>query len=314
MLIRRRAQTAIAMLTAATAILGCGDSGSNANPAAASGGAGGSNASSGGGDSGGSSPMDPQTPDPSGGSSGATTEAPAAGGQGGTAGASPDGAGGANSAGGEAADGGAAGADATGGDAGSGGMTESKSELSFFVTSSNPDGMGGDLGGLEGADAFCQLLAEAVGAGDRDWKAYLSTDEVNARDRIGAGPWTNSDGVVIATDVENLHSDSNNITKATAVTESGEVINGRGDQPNQHDIMTGTNADGTAAENNCSNWTSNTDEHTTMLGHHDRMGLDETPPSLSWNASHDSNGCSLFALTATGGDGRFYCFAADPPN
>jgi hypothetical protein len=184
-------------------------------------------------------------------------------------------------------------------------------QMGFFVTSENP-GRGADLGGLAGADAHCAALAEAAGVTGRTWAAYLSTSEVDARDRIGSGPWTNAEGVVIAESVEALHGDANNITKETALDETGAVVNGRGDTPNRHDILTGSLADGTKAAETCGDWTLGGAEGAAMVGHHDRMGLDETPPSLSWNASHPSRGgCSLEALRGTGGDGLFYCFATD---
>jgi hypothetical protein len=191
--------------------------------------------------------------------------------------------------------------------------------MSFFLTSVGP-GNGADLGGLEGADAHCQQLAEAAGAGGRTWRAYLSTQAdggeaaVNARDRIGAGPWQNVQGVVIARDVDELHG-SNNLNKETALSEQGDVINGRGDDPNRHDILTGSQPDGTAfagsEDRTCGNWTSSGDG-AAMVGHHDRQGLRDDEASRSWNSSHPSRGgCSQEALRGTGGDGLFYCFAAD---
>jgi hypothetical protein len=182
--------------------------------------------------------------------------------------------------------------------------------MSFFVTSVGP-GDGADLGGLEGADAHCRALAEAAGEGDRAWRAYLGSASVDPRDRIGEGHWHNADGVLIAESVAALHSDANAISKETALTETGEIVNGRGDDPNRHDILTGANADGTAATDmTCGDWTTN-GEGTAMVGHHDRMGLRDDAPSRSWNASHGSRGCSQEALRGTGGDGLFYCFAAD---
>ena len=189
--------------------------------------------------------------------------------------------------------------------------------MSFFVTSSNP-GKGGDLGGLAGADRHCQALASAAGAGGRTWRAYLSTTGaggVNARDRIGKGPWRNARGEIVANDVEHLHGPDNKINKQTALTEKGEPVKGRGDTPNQHDILTGSNTDGRAlpgsGDTTCGNWTSST-EGAAMVGHHDRMGLDESPPAKSWNASHLSRGgCSIPALNSTGGAGYFYCFATN---
>lgn len=183
-------------------------------------------------------------------------------------------------------------------------------EMTFFVTSAGP-GEGANLGGLEGADALCQSLAEAAGAGGHTWRAYLGSAEGDPRDRIGTGPWHNAKGVLIAESVEALHSDANGIGKETGLTETGEVVNGRGDTPNQHDILTGANADGTtAADMTCGDWTLS-GVGTAMVGHHDRMGLNDDPPSKSWNASHGSRGCSQEALQGTGGNGYFYCFAAD---
>lgn len=178
---------------------------------------------------------------------------------------------------------------------------------SFFVTSQGP-GDGANLGGLEGADAHCASLAEAAGITGKSWAAYLSTSEVNARDRIGAGPWVNAKGETIATSIDDLHSDQNKITKETALTESGEVVNGRGDTPNRHDILTGSLPDGTAHEATCENWTAN-GEGSAMVGHHDRMGLDDSAAAKSWNSSHPSRGCSQSDLQGTGGDGLLYCFA-----
>jgi hypothetical protein len=187
--------------------------------------------------------------------------------------------------------------------------------MEFFVTSVNP-GKGADLGGLAGADRHCQTLAAAAGAGEKTWRAYLSTTGaggVNARERIGRGPWRNVKGEVIARDVEQLHG-TNNLNKQTALTEKGQVVKGGGDTPNEHDILTGTGPDGRAiagsADTTCRNWTSSTDG-SAMLGHHDRKGLDETPAAKSWNASHESRGCSIEGLRSTGGAGYFYCFAAN---
>jgi hypothetical protein len=193
-------------------------------------------------------------------------------------------------------------------------------DMTFFVTSVGP-GNGADLGGLAGADAHCLQLAEGAGAGSRTWRAYLSTQAsgsepaVNARDRIGQGPWQNAEGVVIAADLDALHGD-NNLDKATALTERGEMVNGRGDTPNRHDILTGAQADGTAfpagEDRTCGNWTLSGAEGAAMVGHHDRQGLRDDAPSRSWNASHPSRGgCSQEALRGTGGDGLFYCFAVD---
>ena len=185
--------------------------------------------------------------------------------------------------------------------------------MSFFLTSSGP-GNGADLDGLEGADRYCRMLARAVGSDDeRTWRAYLSTTGgggVDARDRIGDGPWYNSRGVRIATNVSNLHSDSNNLTKETQLSEFGLPINGRGDSPNRHDIITGSQMDGTAPsggdDTNCSNWTSS-GEGSALVGHHDRQGGGTNP--TSWNYSHASRGCGQDDLQGTGGDGLFYCFA-----
>ena len=191
-------------------------------------------------------------------------------------------------------------------------------QTTFFITSVGP-GNGADLGGLDGADAYCQQLADAVGASGHTWRAYLSTQAaggapaVNARDRIGQGPWQNAAGVVVATDLAVLHSDDNNLDKSTALNERGQQVNGRGDSPNRHDILTGSQADGTAFEGEdrtCSNWSSSGDG-AAMVGHHDRMGLRDDAASRSWNSSHPSRGCSQEALIGTGGDGLFYCFAAD---
>jgi hypothetical protein len=190
--------------------------------------------------------------------------------------------------------------------------------MSFFVTSAGP-GKGADLGGLEGADRHCQTLAQAAGSSGKTWRAYLSTQgagAVNARDRIGRGPWQNAKGDVIAKSVEDLHGASNNLTKQTAVTEKGAVVNGRGDQPNMHDILTGSQLDGTAFpagdDRTCGNWTKSGADGAAMVGHHDRMGLNEEPPAKSWNTSHPTRGgCSQDALKGTGGAGLFYCFATN---
>jgi hypothetical protein len=182
--------------------------------------------------------------------------------------------------------------------------------MTFFVTSTGV-GDGANLGGVAGGDAHCQQLAEAGGSTGKTWHAYLSAADVNAKDRIGAGPWQNFKGEVIATDVANLHSDANNITKATALTEKGEIVKGRGDDPNQHDILTGSNADGTLAANmTCGDWTLN-GEGSAMLGHVDRMGPDTLATATSWNAAHPSRGCSQDNLVSTGGAGYLYCFAAN---
>jgi hypothetical protein len=194
---------------------------------------------------------------------------------------------------------------------------------SFFVTSVGI-GNGANLGGLAGADNYCQMLAQAAGAGAKTWRAYLSTQgadgkpAVNARERIGNGPWQNSKGVVIAKDVAELHSAANNLTKQTALTERGEVNNGRGDTPNRHDVLTGSQPDGTAFagadDRTCKNWTSST-QGSAMLGHADRIGLRDDDASKSWNSSHPSRGpdggCSQKDLISTGGDGLMYCFAVN---
>jgi hypothetical protein len=189
---------------------------------------------------------------------------------------------------------------------------------SFFVTSTGSGG-GGWFGGLQGADWLCQTLATAAGSGGKTWRAYLSTSAtsstpaVNARDRIGKGPWQNVKGVVIANNVAELHG-TNNLTKQTALTEKGTVVNGRGDTPNQHDILTGSQPDGTAfagsEDSTCGNWTKNGDGRA-IVGHHDRTGLDTSPPALSWNSSHPTQGCTIDALVKTGGAGYIYCFAAN---
>jgi hypothetical protein len=189
------------------------------------------------------------------------------------------------------------------------------SPMSFFVTSTNP-GRGADLGGLAGADRHCQALASAVGAGNKTWRAYLSTTgpgAVNARDRIGRGPWQNAKGVVVARNVDELHG-ANQLTKQTALTERGDVVMGRGDSVNMHDVLTGSTPEGRAptasGDMTCGNWTKS-GEGSAIVGHHDRMGLNEEPPAKSWNSSHGSRGCGMDALKATGGAGLYYCFAAN---
>jgi len=200
---------------------------------------------------------------------------------------------------------------------GMGGMgTSGTNNLSFFVTSSNP-GQGADFGGLAGADRHCQALATAAGAGGKTWRAYLSTTgsgSVNARDRIGRGPWFNAKGTQVAANVDELHG-TNQIAKATALDERGQVVMGRGDAVNMHDVLTGSTPDGRAtaggtADTTCGNWTKSGDG-SAIVGHHDRTGLDESAPAKSWNSSHGSRGCSLASLKGTGGDGRLYCFAAN---
>ncbi|MCF6110061.1 hypothetical protein [Mesorhizobium muleiense] len=184
--------------------------------------------------------------------------------------------------------------------------------MSFFVTSVG-SGKGADLGGLAGADAHCASLAEAAGVAGKTWRAYLSTSDTDARDRIGTGPWFNAKGVKIADDVASLHSDANAITKQTALNEKGEVVNGRGDKPNRHDVLTGSKPDGTKiADQTCGDWTLSGAEGAAMTGHHDRTGLDDSAAAKSWNSSHASRGgCSQEALRSTGGDGLFYCFAVN---
>ena len=196
-------------------------------------------------------------------------------------------------------------------------MGGAKSVMTFFVTSRGL-GKGGDLGGLAGADAHCQALAQAEGAGDHTWRAYLSASAtegqpaINARDRIGKGPWYNAEGLLIAANLDELHSDKNRINKETAVTERLDPVNGVGDNPNVHDILTGSRPDGTAhvdkGDLTCRNWTS-TSEGRAQVGHHDRHGLIEGVNS--WNSVHASQGCSQSDLRATGGAGLFYCFGID---
>ena len=195
--------------------------------------------------------------------------------------------------------------------------TTPQSGPSFFVSSVG-SGKGADFGGLDGADKHCQSLATAAGMGDRTWRAYLSTQAsgstpaVNARDRIGTGPWRNVKGVVIATNVDELHA-NNNLTKQTALTENGAVVNGRGDTPNQHDILTGTQKNGMAFtvtdDKTCGNWTKS-GEGSAMVGHVNRDGTNAPPDNSSWNSSHGSAGCSDSLLAKTGGAGFIYCFAA----
>ena len=209
--------------------------------------------------------------------------------------------------------------------------------MSFFITSAGP-GDGGNLGGLSGADAHCQSLAAAVGGGDKTWRAYLSAagenggPDIHARDRIGGGPWYNYNGLQVAANVDDLHSDNNQLTKENTLTEQGAIINGVGDQPNMHDVITGSLADGRLApavqtpparsqpegspdrmpvNMTCDNWTSSTTDYNwfTKVGHHDRMG--GGPAATSWNSSHESHGCSQEQLTRSGGTGLFYCYAAD---
>jgi hypothetical protein len=189
-------------------------------------------------------------------------------------------------------------------------------QMGFFVTSKG-SGKGGDLGGIAGADAHCAMLAQAAGSTGKTWRAYLSTSAggnqpaVNARDRIGRGPWQNVKGVVVAQNVDDLHSDNNKLSKENSITEKGATVNGRGDTPNTHDILTGSGLDGRLpmGATNCNNWTSNAAgaPNAANVGHHDRGGGGQNPNS--WNAAHATNGCSQANLVATGGAGLFYCFA-----
>jgi len=196
------------------------------------------------------------------------------------------------------------------------GASAQQNQMSFFVTSAGP-GNGANLGGVAGADKHCQALAAAAGAGNRTWRAYLSAaaangqPAVNARDRIGKGPWMNAKGVVVAKSVDDLHSEMNNLNKETALTEKGSGINGVGDTPNQHDMLTGSQANGTLQMGDppCGNWTSADTTGGAMLGHVDRRGGGAA--ATSWNAAHMSRGCSQQNLVATGGNGYFYCFAAN---
>jgi hypothetical protein len=200
-------------------------------------------------------------------------------------------------------------------------ICSTKNPMSFFLTSVNP-GKGADLEGLAGADRYCQTLANSVGASGKNWRAYLSAAAAgpqaaeNARDRIGKGPWINAKGVQVAKNIDELHGD-NALNKQNSITEKGEVISGRGDPVNQHDILTGSDANGRLAvaatpggDTTCGNWTKS-GEGSAFVGHHDRIGLNDSAPMKSWNASHPSRGCSMDALKATGGSGLFYCFAAN---
>jgi hypothetical protein len=191
--------------------------------------------------------------------------------------------------------------------------------MTFFVSSAGK-GNGADFGGLAGADAHCQALAQAAGSTLTNWRAYLSTTEpggtagVNARERIGKGPWQNVKGVVVAKSIDDLHSDSNNINKQTALTEKGETISGRGDPVNTHDILTGSDPQGmystAGGDTTCGNWTKSGDG-SAIVGHHDRQGLKDTRHMHSWNSSHGTRGCGQEALKSTGGAGLIYCFAAN---
>jgi len=197
-----------------------------------------------------------------------------------------------------------------------GSVQAQQSGMTFFITSVG-SGKGADLGGLAGADRHCQSLAAAAGAGKRTWRAYLSTSAadgkpaVNARDRIGKGPWHNAEGRLIARNLTELHG-TNNINRTFALTEKGAKVNGRAESPNQHDVLTGSQPDGTAfagsADTTCGNWTKS-DAGSAVVGHHDRWGLRDDAASISWNSSHGSKGCSQQALISTGGNGYFYCFA-----
>lgn len=188
-------------------------------------------------------------------------------------------------------------------------------DMSFFLTSQGP-GDGADLGGLEGADAHCAILAEEAGISGETWRAYLSTTGpggVDARDRIGDGPWYNHEGVMVARDVTDLHSENNSLTKATVLDEMGRVVNGRGDDPNRHDILTGSRLDGGAFDSDedttCDNWTRSSGDGSARVGHFDRTGGGQHP--TSWNSAHGSRGCGQEDLRGTGGDGLFYCFAVE---
>lgn len=187
--------------------------------------------------------------------------------------------------------------------------------MSFFITSAGP-GDGANLGGLAGADRHCQRLAEAAGVTGKTWHAYLgqqaqgSVKAINARDRIGKGPWTNAKGVVVATNIDDLHSENNKLGKENSLTEKGAAVNGRGDTPNTHDILTGVGLDGRVAsdttDSTCKNWTSNS-AGAASVGHHDRQGGGTNP--TSWVNAHPSRGCSQENLRGSGGAGLFYCFA-----
>ncbi len=206
--------------------------------------------------------------------------------------------------------------------AGCASMQPGPKDMTFFVTSVGP-GKGGDLGGLEGADGHCQSLAKAAGAGDRTWRAYLSTQApkladpnfVNARDRIGAGPWQNAQGVVIARSVDELHSANNKLNKQTALDQMGKPVNSRTEKPNKHDMLTGSRPDGTAfpgapfPDMTCGNWTKSGTDGSAMTGHHDREGPIDSPWATSWNSAPPTLGCSQERVRPTGGDGLFYCFA-----
>jgi len=202
-------------------------------------------------------------------------------------------------------------------------LAEDSKQMSFFVTSVGL-GKGGDLGGIAGADKHCQSLAKAAGAGKRTWHAYLSTQATSfddtsvqqARNRIGSGPWYNAKGVLIANNVEELHSEKNNLTKETTLDENGHLVNGRSEKPNKHDMLTGSRPDGTNfppsppfPDMTCGNWTKSGKEGSAMLGHHDRFGPNNDTWAVSWNSAHPSLGCDPESVRMTGGDGLFYCFA-----
>ena len=194
-------------------------------------------------------------------------------------------------------------------------MMAQDADMTFFLTGKGP-GDGANLGGLEGADAHCTALAEAADVTGKTWRAYLSTtgsDSVNAKDRIGTGPWHNANGVEVASSVADLHSDNNKLSKENSISAQGKQINGRGDDPNRHDILTGSQMDGTAGaddvDTNCENWTSNEGNGSALVGHHDRQGGGSNP--TSWNSAHASRGCGQEDLIGTGGDGFFYCFATN---
>jgi hypothetical protein len=193
--------------------------------------------------------------------------------------------------------------------------------MTFFIVGAGP-GDGANLGGLAGADQYCQTVAEGVGAGHHTWHAYLSAtagadgSAVHARDRIGAGPWHNYEGVLIAESVDQLHGEDANLTKESILTEAGQMVNGRGDDPNRHDIITGSTLDGRlfvaddGGDTTCGDWASNSSDGSARVGHHDRQGGGQNP--TSWNSAHGSRGCGQEDLQGTGGDGLFYCFAIDP--
>ena len=194
-------------------------------------------------------------------------------------------------------------------------MMAQDADMTFFLTGKGP-GDGANLGGLEGADAHCTAMAEAAGVTGKTWRAYLSTtgsDGVNAKDRIGTGPWHNAKGVQVASSVADLHSDNNMLSKENSISAEGKQINGRGDDPNRHDILTGSKMDGTAGsdsvDTNCQNWTTNAENGSALVGHHDRDGGGTNP--TSWNEAHGSRGCGQENLQGTGGDGLFYCFATN---